>query len=779
MQIPPIGKLALLLLAVVTSAPVEAAHPNLFFDASQVASLRTKAAGTHQAIYQPLFNGTTGYLSTKIASSGVVTWTNTGQTYNLGDKRDIGNSLVVFAFVSQISTDSRYFDLAKGWLLTVSSWGSFDLDGTHDLIQSHLLGGVTIAYDLLASRLTAAEQAQVRAAIQRNANELLSAANNGTWWADEYLQNHNWVNFSAIGLAGLALTGELPAATTQAWITAATNNGKKINTLLNSAGDGSWHEGYGYAWYGLSWHLPFVAALKRLAGTDVGDIAMLRNHGNAFAHFQLPTHPNQYVISNGDFFSYSLDMGLLPLRYSASRFNDGVAQAAANAWMAGTPVSTYAPELNHRVFEFLFYDPTVAASPLITQPLDWTGSDMQAVVFRSGFDTNATLFALKNGPIGGLAAWQWQATGQPFSGGFNFGHDHADDNGFYLYGNGSWLAPEAEGYFIGHSDSPGPAANMTVFHNSITLDGRGQLGEGVRTSGDTASSYAWYFDRKGNIPFSGSTSHYGYALGDGAKLYPASLGLRKWDRHILFVDRKYGVIRDVLQASAAHAYDWSCHFMNGVTREGNWLHGTGENGQALGVAVVAPTSFTATLSTQRPVNISNFNKNGYVALAEVKPPSTANTTFLVALIPTAEAAWGSKPEVTAIDPALPDAGVRIRESATVLSLAVFNDVATQTRKVGSFTLTGQAAVVKYDNGNPIRVLLVRGSSLADAARTVVSVSAPGNMIEVDGLASATVTVSGDAPGAMRLYAPVATRLVWNGKDTPFVREGDFLVVTGP
>jgi len=778
MRIPLIGKLLLLAAAVVASAPAYAAHPSLFFDATQVDALRTKAAGTHSAIYQPIFNGTTQYLGTRIASDATVTWTATGRTFNLGDKRDIGNSLVVFSFVSQISTDTRYFDLAKAWLLAVSSWGSFDLDGTHDLIQAHLLAGVCVAYDMLAPRLSATEQSQVRAAIQRNATEMMTAANNGIWWTDENLQNHNWVDFDAIGFAGLVLKGELASTTTQPWIDAATANGRKVNTLLNLAGDGFWHEGYGYAWYGLSWHLPFASALKRVTGADIGDIAMVKNFGNAFAHMQFPNRPNQFVLTNGDFFNHSLDMGLLPLRYAASRYKDGVAQAAANNWVAGVQANTYAPELNQRVFEFFFYDASVPATALSSQPLDFAGADMQSAVFRSGWDSNALIFALKNGPIGGNAAWQWQFTGVPFTGTFNISHDHADDNGFYLYGNGSWLAPEAEGYFIGHTDSPGEPANKTAYHNALTIDGTGQLGEGVRTSGDSASHYAWYFDRKGSIPFSGSSTHFAYSLGDGAKLYASTFGLKKWDRHALFLDRKYVVIRDVVQASAAHTYGWNVHFMNGVAQEGSWLHGTAENGQALGVAMVAPTSFTASFTAQKPVNVSNFNKNGSVWRAEVKPTTAAaNTTFLAALVPTSEANWAYKPEVTAIDPALPDGGVRIRESATQVSLAVFNDTSTQTRKVGSFTLTGQAAVLKYDNGNPTRALLVRGTSLADAARTLISVATPDNMLEVDGINTATVTVSGDPLVAARLYAPWATRVVWNGTDALFTREGDFVVVS--
>jgi len=55
--------------------------------------------------------------------------------------------------------------------------------------------------------------------------------------------------------------------------------------------------------------------------------------------------------------------------------------------------------------------------------------------------------------------------------------------------------------------------------------------------------------------------------------------------------------------------------MNGITQEGTWLHGIGQSGQSLGVAVVAPASFNVTTAAQQPVNVGNFNPSGAVYLA--------------------------------------------------------------------------------------------------------------------------------------------------------------------
>ncbi|WNG46292.1 DUF4962 domain-containing protein [Archangium minus] len=750
-------------------------HPSLFFEASQVEALRQKAQSTHQGIYQPLLKGTTSYLDSTVASSGLVTWKATGKTLQL-DRREVGNLLVVFAFVAQLSTDSRHLDLAKSWLLTVSSWGNLDLDGSHDLIQAHLLGGVAVAYDLLAPKLTSTEASRVRTTLQQNANALTQTSKGGEWWADEYLQNHNWVNHAAIGLAALATRGELPSTTTQPWLDLATSNARKVKQVMDLVTDGLWHEGYSYVTYGLSWYLPFVSALKRVTGTDVGDLGLVKAMPRAMAATYLPERPSQSVLIHGDFYGFSPDLGLMPLRYAATRYRDSVAQGMADTWIRGTPSNSWAPELNPRVFEFLFYDETLRSTDVRTLPLDWFGDSQQAAVFRSGWDKGSLLFALKNGPYGGMAGWQWLKSGMEPRGVLNFAHNHADDNGFYLYGNGSWLAPEAAGYYIGHANSPGPAANQTVFHNSLTIDGVGQLGEGVRDKSDSAAAYSWYFDRKGGIPFFGSSDHFGYAIGDGTTLYASTLGLRRWDRHALFLDRKWVVLRDVVQASKSHVYRWSCHFMNGATREGSWLHGRGENSQALGVAVVAPASFDVSFTEQKPVNIQKLNSAGLVVNAEVKPTAaSANVTFLTALVPTPESTWASRPTVKALDTSVPEAGLKVTEGTSSV-YALFNDLPEQKRAAGGFQLVGLAGVVRYEGTTPTRAVLIRGTSLSDASHTLISQTEPTRVLETDGLASDTVRLSGIATGSPRIHAPLATRVVWNGVEVPFRREGDAIVL---
>ncbi len=756
--------------------PASASHPGLWYVASDLQQLRDRKTGTHAPIYDPLRQGTEYFLGSTISPSGRVSWPGTGRILDLGDRRDIGNSLVVFAFVSDLADDVTYFALARTWLLAVANFGGFDLDGTHDLVQAHLLAGVAIAYDILAPSLSFAERQVVLSALSRNANELMNAGRGGIWWEWEFLQNHNWINHAAVGLTALATLEDLPSSSTTPWLDYAVENAQNVKASLDSISDGTWHEGFSYAAYGLTWHLPFVAALQRLTGLELGDIGMVRAHGSTRAHVQLPNAANQHILVHGDFYGFSTDEDLVVLRYAASRLLDGIAQGVADAWVTSVTPSTYAPEMAQRVFEYLFYEPAVASVNLRTLPLDWFGADQQAAVFRSGWEASDLVFALKSGAFGGTSALNRIVNNQPPYGGLNFAHDHADDNGFYLYGNGTWLAPEAAGYYIGHPESPGPQANRAVFHNSLLVDGNGQLGEGVRTNGDEHFVYSWFTQRSGRISAFGSTDHFAYTVGEGAQLYPSSLGLSGWSRHVLFLDRKWIVLRDVIQSSQSHIYSWLCHLMEGVAREGSWLHGYERNGQALGVAILSPTEWQLAVEPQSPVNISRLNPSGSVFAAKVaNTASSRDMTFLTALVPISEAAWDNRPSITALDPVQPEAGLWLSDGPRIAA-ALFNDLPTGSRNISGLQLDGLTGVVEYLNGIPSRVLLVRGTRISDSYRLVASQAAPTEILEADGLAGETVSISGDLSQQFRIYAPAALHLLRSGVEIPFSREAEYIVV---
>ena len=768
-------KTALTLALLCPLAASAATHPSLFYGPGDVARLQQQAQTTHQVVYSGLKSGVDQFVGTQIASDGTVTWSS-GRTFNLGDRRDIGNALEVFSFLWQIDGGQQYAQLAHDWLMDVVSWGNLDLDGTQDLLLGHMVTGVAIAYDILYPNLTDAERTTVRQVLAQNAAAQYANSVNGVWWSAEYGQNHNWVNTDSFGYAALAMQGEWDQATVDAWRNRAIANAQTVKTLTDPMTDGTWHEGPAYLAYGLLWHIPFVDALKRAGYGDLTQWGIVKGIGAYRAYNQLPEQPNAYVLASGDFFGFGLDDQLFALRFAASRYGDGVAQAAADRWLAGAKRNDYAPEQNAQMFEFLYWDPSVAATDLHTQPLDWYGPNMGGVVFRSGWDPGAILFGLKCGDYGGLTFWQRLAAGDALLPDLDFSHDHADDNGFYLYGNGSWLAPEADGYYIGQPDSPPPAANETVYHNSLTVDGAGQLGEGVRSSGDGSANYSWFAQRQGQIAFHGSTTHFSYAIGEGAQLYPASMGLTRWDRHALFLDRKWVVLRDVVESTLTHDYHFVAHFMNGASQDGSWVQGTGTNGQLLGVAVVAPQGFGVDFFTQAPAHISDLNPAGQVSVASIHPASPVqNATFLTALVPTSN--WAGRQQVAALDATQADGGLTLTDGGHVVA-AVFDSSPSGERRAGGYHLLGATGVAEYDSGALSRALLVSATLLEDAQGLVFQQDGKGSVLEADGLNGTTVALTGDVLGTVTLRAPSAQAVTWFGAPVPFTRQGALVVVNG-
>jgi hypothetical protein len=769
-----LARLAVLLLAVLPPTALAQQHPHVLFGAADVAALRSEAASTHAGIAAALRAGTDEFVGSTVSSAGVVTWPS-GRTLDLGDVRDVGSAIAVFAFTWQLDGADAHLQLAKAWLLAAASWPSLDLAGDRDLALAHAVAGVAIAYDILEPQLTDAERAQVVQALSTGASQLLAYGSAGGWWERQVLQNHNWICHAAVGFAGLALDGE--ATDAAAWVEYARRNAATVNAQMDPIANGTWHEGPGYLSYGFMFHVPFTWALARAGGQDLTDMAFLRGEVSLRAHAQIPEKPWQKVLTYGDFFGFGHGEGLLQLRFAASRYRDTVAQAVADRQVAGSRRDAYAPEALDQVFEFLFYDPSVPPADLSQLPLDWYGADYPALVFRSGWGSGSVLFAMKSGPMGGRAVWERVLAGVPEAQLLDIGHDHADDNGFYLNAGGSWLAPEALGYYIGQAGSPGEPANETVYHNALTIDGVGQYGGGVRAI-DNGPSLPWYAERTSSIPFHASSRDHAYAVAEGARLYPASLGLERWERHALFLGRRWVVLRDVVRAGAEHDFHWVIHFLNGAAREGSWVRGTADGGQELGVAVISPADFGLTVTQQAPRRVDGLNPAGYVYAAEVAPAApSAQVTFLTALVPTTTASWASRPDVAPLDAGRPEAGLVVTEGTRAAS-AVFSDDPSGAASAGGLDLAGLAGVVETEAGTPARVLLVEATSLARGGALVASQDGTASLLEADGLADPELRLSGDVLGGAAVRAPSATRVTWYGQDVPFTRSGDYVLVNG-
>ncbi|TMB40818.1 MAG: DUF4962 domain-containing protein [Deltaproteobacteria bacterium] len=739
------------------SALIAATHPSLFFGASDVPALRQSAQTTHAAIASHITAILDQHLNDPAPTPG-----------DYDDYRFLGNQVAVWAFAYQMTGNAQYAAMARSQLLTYADWSSWDNGetadlGGPDLNTAHMLLGNSVAYDWIYETLSAADQATIANRIGVEA-EKVAAYMPDAWWVDEYLQNHNWIDTAGLGMAALVLQGEDSRASN--WLSLAQGNLDMLQQTIGLIPDGSWHEGLPYEGYGLAMSLPFWQAMRR-AGSDYTDMGLLRGYGLFFLYAGIPDAPRQVILPFGDFTHWPGQMVMQISRFVASRFGDGFAEAAAQRYINAVGRGNFLPELWYDVFEFIGYDATVAASDPHTLPLDGFFTDIGSAALHTTWDRGDLALGFKAGVYGGRVNFNRLAVqGSPAGGWLDWGHDHNDDMTFWLFGRGVWLAPEAMGYDAGRSTDYQYPANQTAYHNAILVDGTGQLGD-TRVS-DSNYGNGWFFNRVSTPLFTPTgTADYAIAGGAGAKLFATALGISRWDRIVVLARGRYALVRDDVEAASAHAYDWICHFNDGVSVDtaSGWVQGIGKAQQSLGIRVLAPSSWTATTGTQTAQLMDQFDPDGQVFWVRVRPSANAaNVQFLHALIPVATSQWASRTAVNRLDDADVGAGAVVAPGSPLEERWIFAGAGAVGKSAGDLVLTGsQVGMAGRDaTGAPARAVLFGPGSISDQSggRLLLSTQSA-NAIETK-LVGTTLAVTGNPVRDFQAYAPAASAVTLNG-----------------
>lgn len=762
-----IGIIATLFVCFMVSTALTATaqqHPSLFFGSDEIQSLRSKASGSHSAIYAQIKAFADAELKTSPGSQP-------------GDQSTIrlaGDRLIAQAFTYIISGDVKYATLAKNYLLKYATWNLWDTaPDTRDLGLAHMLIGNALAFDWIYDTLTASERSTISAALGKHAYKMYEASRAtsnvsgwNNWWNNSYMQNHAIIDKSALGLAGLALIGHDSRA--QSFVDEAAAGWQRIKTLLDGNADGSWHEGTFYGAYAIGKALPFLQNLRRLQGTDLFPHQYLKAYPAWRVYNYLP-NSIEMIMPGGDF-EYSWGDISSPgiLRFSAREYRDGNSQWLADRIVAARGRAANAYQAPEAVLEFLYFDSAVSAAAPTALAKSRVFKNLEGVVWRTGWGASDIVFGFRTGAYGGRHAYDsWVANQYPWSPRpstgtstqLNVGHDHDDMNGFYIHANGSWLAPETDVY----------SAAGTEYHNSLLIDGKGQ----TRPQDDNWNIYPQNGSRSdGKLEAVTGTPNFDYLKADATRRYNHIGGIEEYRRHILFVRPNYFLVLDNLQANAAHAYDFVSHFQSSVAVEGGWVKGSGANGQVLGIAMVAPASVKATTGNDgRP-------------WVRIRPASNVDDVRLVNLLfPTTTANWAKKPTVSqeadngsavAVNVAMNDGSNRKD------SIIIAYKQLTGSAKIGSWSFDGTVAVVSRTGSAISKIFVSGGTTLSDATGVLAQGMSASKTYEF-GLSSKTVTTSKKVKNAtveetIRLFAPGVATVTLNGQNVSFVRDGNYVVL---
>jgi len=484
-------------------------HPRLYLDQQRLTALRTAVNTTHADIWKRVRGeadvaakrGPPAYILRDKSSGDEQLW-----------QRGVGNTLPLLAMAYAVSGERKYLASAQAWALAscgYPTWGLNRYDGK-DLAAGHQLFGLALVYDWCYHDLDPAARDTIRQTlVQRTAALFEAAAAGKTGWHRSYLQNHLWISITGMAAVGLALFDEEEDAPN--WIGLPLDKYRRTMAALGS--DGASHEGVGYWEYGIEYMLKFMALGHGLLEVDLYDGPWWRSTALYGQYLSLPRNawrPGNVIVDIADCprgHWYGPDH---TLRHLAAKFHDGRAQWLAHEIDAAQVQASGASWLN-----LVWYDPGVKPQPPNTLPTLHHFADLGLVAARSNWSGDESLVVFKCGPHLGHEALE-KFTYDP--GG---GHVHPDANHFVVFGQGEWLIRD-DGY----------RQKFTGQHNTLLVNGRGQLGEGAQwfRGAELIAARA-----RPRILQATSRPDVDEMLGDATAIYPAELGLERFQRRLLFI----------------------------------------------------------------------------------------------------------------------------------------------------------------------------------------------------------------------------------------------------
>jgi hypothetical protein len=519
-------------------------HPRLYLDAGSVAGLRKAIETTRAGLWKNLKqqadaavkSGPPKYILQDKYSGDEQLW-----------QRGVGNTMPVLAMAWLLTQDKAYLAAARDWAMAscdYPTWGLKGIDGM-DLAAGHQLFGLALVYDWCFADLDEPARKAIRQTLIRRGSAMFDGAATGrAWWRQSYLQNHLWVSITGLSTAGLAILDEHEDAIL--WVGLAADKFKRTMDALGP--DGASHEGVGYWGYGVEYMLKFMHLSRDLLGVNLYDRPWWRNTAAYRQYLALPRNAwtrNNNIVDLADCPRSNWYGPDYLLRSLAHEFRDGRAQWLAEQLDAAGVTSHEADWLN-----LIWYDPAVKPLAPADAPASPTlrhFADLGIVSARNDWSGDESLVVFKCGPFIGHEAIR-KFTYDP--GG---GHVHPDAAHFVLFGCGEWLIRD-DGY----------QAKQTGQHNTLLVDGRGQLGEG-RMWFD--GSQPLRLKAAPRIVSATSTPQIDEIVADAAEAYPADLGIKRFVRHLAFIKPNVLIVADDIELSGPRAMELRFHTENKPSAE--------------------------------------------------------------------------------------------------------------------------------------------------------------------------------------------------------------------
>lgn len=490
-------------------------HPRLFYDADDFTKMSSKLKNNPKDYAAWIKN------ADEIAAAGPTEYYVDSNEEELW-MRGIGDNIRFLSLVYKLTGDTKYKDAAAKIVdsaISYPQWGRGNAYLNKNLACSHMLVGISCYYDWLYDELDENQRYKIKNIIIERAGTL----SGGAWWTRSYTMNHCWNGASGSLVSAMAVYDEYPEALK--WANAAHGWYRSIFEYLGD--DGACHEGMMYWDYGMIFMRYYLELAPKFYNIDYSGHGYVQNTAKYAEAMILPG--NQFsVIRFSDFranFSASA-IGNIAFLNSLCR-NENYKKI--NQWYVDKYYNMFSPRERTDEYLLKYYEPAAEkTAPDESVPKETYFDELGLFFSRTGWESaNSVVFAYRCGPTLGPKCQKGITS-------FDLGTGHVDND---------INSPQIFAYGENILDEDGYGGHQTSAHNTLMVNGLGQLGDGgwskVAPKGVDANPHILKNEEKDGMV---------YSVGDATEIYDAEkTGLKKFVRHFIFLKPNILIMADDIE----------------------------------------------------------------------------------------------------------------------------------------------------------------------------------------------------------------------------------------